>query len=241
MQVNFVTITRPAAFSLLGIALGLLGGAPKAQAQFIVYQYRPVATGSPNNFIKFVGVPAINGSGAMAFKEAAPTVEKEFIVRSTALFSTVIATADHNANGTNFFIFGGTAAINDLDEVAFWAGFADGTAKELLFTAGQFALRGSGISNVLSEPSVNNSGTVAFSFSDQTIFAAHPNLNPVNTISTSGNFASLGAPFLNNAGTLLFNVVLDNGARAITTFDFQTGPKEIVNSSGPLSTFPIAP
>jgi len=176
------------------------------------------------------GAPAINNSGTVAFSASLDTGESGIFTGSGGP-TTTIADTSGPSNSV------GGYSLNNAGTVAFTATLDTGGAGVFTGSGGHTTTIADGESfpegfvAVFDSPSLNDRGTVAFFFTNETsetsgitgIFTS--NGGPITTIVDNSNesFQFAGSPSLNNSGTVAFEAFFD-------------GPGIFTGSGGPITT-----
>ncbi|MBX7138311.1 MAG: hypothetical protein K1X83_10030 [Oligoflexia bacterium] len=267
---------------LLSMALGSLAMCTEAQAVPAGFKITEIANSNPSDPLTYANYSwaAINESGVICYKGADNT--RTAIIKSNGINRAVVASSE-DASGLFDQFTTGICSINDNGDVAFDAcqncspilpspvtssQAATSSAAAAIsygvyaaFVADQPAIPFRTIAssdanfNLVSLPTINNSGTVSFS-AEYTNGAQAVLLKSGGTFSTavdtSGIFSKLGAAFLNNSGLLTFGAeelgppiqtgIYDPaGARVIGSFSgYSKVSLPALNNNGTIVTMAIS-
>ena len=156
--------------------------------------------------------PVINTTGTVAFKGM-----MDDNTRGVYSIAGGTTTTIADSSGT-FNTFGDFVSLNDTGTVAFLANLdnsggsgiytgSGGTMTTIAQTGGEF-------SGLTTSPSMNDSGTVAFlanlTAGGSGIFTGSGGATTM-IADTSGSFSGLGAPIINNSGSVFFGALLHSG------------------------------
>src|SRR5215216_246960 len=219
----------------LALTLGAMLSAAQAQESAPQYTFTKVADSAEDGFDPFsFECSAINNRGDIAFRTARPARGGgpviQGIYRANADGRKLTTIAEFGGPGHGLDFLGQIPSINDLGEVS----FAVRQVNERDFVETQSVMRGSGkkpttiattaeeFNQFGFEPTVNNSGVVAFkaqldSF-DQGLFSGQDGKRSTLTTyylsSTSqfSEFGNLSRPSINNNGAIAFEAPLDGAS-----------------------------
>jgi hypothetical protein len=237
----------------LTIALGAMLSAAHAQAA-PQYTFTKVADSAEDGFDPFsFECSAINNRGDIAFRTARPARDGgpviQGIYRANANGKKLTTIAEFGGPGHGFDFLGQIPSINDQGQVS----FAVSQFSERDFVETQSVMLGSGkkpttIATTAGdfqrfgfEPSVNNSGVVAFKAQldnfDQGLFSgqdgkrANITTHYLSSNSQFSEFGTLSRPSINNLGDIAFEESVDSGGSGI--FVTQGGGFETIAEPDP--------